>query len=358
MSAPAVLAPSPIVELISRSIVWDNHGCMPLRPQDQSSLPQLARYRRAGVDAVTLNIGFGENTIEEHVRVLASMRDWLLRHPDDYLLAGSVADIRRAKAEGKLAVLFDIEGMGAVGDQPSLVRLYYDLGVRWMLVAYNRNNLAGGGCQDADEGLTAFGAEILDEMAACGMIACCSHTGYRTAREVIERSPNPVIFSHSNPRALFDHHRNIPDDLMAACAARGGLVGLNGLGVFLGDASVETFVRHVDHAVQLIGPEHVALGLDYVFDTTELDELIVKMPQTFPASLGYESGMPFPMIGPEDIPAIGQALLDRGYGEAAVAGILGGNLVRLAERIWKDPTAPEAGRAAWTPSPPSAPSGG
>jgi Membrane dipeptidase (Peptidase family M19) len=85
------------------------------------------------------------------------------------------------------------------------------------LVAYNSNNLAGGGCQDAD----------------CGMIVCCSHAGYRTAREVIDCSANPVIFSHSNPRALRDHARNIPDDLMRSCAARGWVIGINGIDLFL-----------------------------------------------------------------------------------------------------------------------------
>lgn len=336
MSAPAELARPRIEDLMARSIVWDNHGCMPLRWHDQDFLPQLQRYRQAGADAVTLNIGFGENTIEEHIRVLASMRRWLIAHPEQYVLAGSVADIRRAKAEGKLAVLFDIEGMGAIDDQPSLVRLYYDLGVRWMLVAYNRNNKAGGGCQDEDCGLTPLGEQILDEMADCGMLACCSHTGYRTVRQVIDRSPNPVIFSHSNPRALWDHYRNVPDELFKACAARGGVIGLNGIGKFLGeDVSTENFVRGVDHVVQLVGPEHVALGLDYVFDSSEFDELIAKMPEIFPAALGYHVGMPMPMVEPERIPAIGQALLDRGYGEAAVAGIMGGNLLRLAGQVWK-----------------------
>lgn len=225
--------------------------------------------------------------------------------------------------------------MGAVGDQPSLVRLYYDLGVRWMLVAYNRNNLAGGGCQDEDRGLTGLGRLILAEMADCGMLACCSHTGHRTAREVIDASPNPVIFSHSNPSAVWDHYRNIPDELMTACAARGGVVGINGIGLFLGDTSTETFVRHIEHAVQLIGPEHVALGLDYVFDSSEFDELIAKMPETFPAELGYHPGMKMPMVEPERLPEIGQALLDRGYGEGAVAAIFGGNLMRLAGQVWK-----------------------
>ena len=101
------------------------------------------------------------------------------------------------------------------------------------LVAYNSNNLAGGGCQDDDCGLTSFGRRIIDEMADCGMIVCCSHAGYRTAREVIDCSANPVIFSHSNPRALRDHARKIPDALMRSCAARGWVIGINGIDLFL-----------------------------------------------------------------------------------------------------------------------------
>lgn len=337
MSAPVIEASPAIRELMARALVWDNHACMPLRGDDTAFLPELKRCRAAGVDAVTLNIGFGENSVEDHIRVVANMRHWLAQHTDDYVLAGTVEQINRAKAECKLAVLFDIEGMGAISDQPSLVKLYYDLGVRWMLVAYNRNNLAGGGCQDDDQGLTPLGRRIVDEMNACGMIACCSHTGYRSARELIDYSRDPVIFSHSNPRALWDHHRNIPDDLMQACAARGGVVGINGIGVFLGDNdnSTETIVRHIDYAVNLIGPEHVGLGLDYVYDTSEFDELLAKMPETFPAALGYAPGMSMPMVEPERIPAIGQALLDLGYPESAVTGILGANLMRVASQVWK-----------------------
>ncbi|HWE47690.1 MAG TPA: membrane dipeptidase, partial [Caulobacteraceae bacterium] len=177
MASPALAASPRIAELMAREVVWDNHACMPVRPQDESFLPQLERCRQAGVDAVTLNIGFGEMSIEDHVRMAATLRDWVKRHPGQYVLAGSIEEIRRAKAEGKLAVLFDIEGMRAVDDQPSLVGLYYDLGVRWMLIAYNSNNKSGGGCQDEDCGLTELGCRMLDAMADVGMIACCSHTG-------------------------------------------------------------------------------------------------------------------------------------------------------------------------------------
>src|SRR5579872_3733401 len=108
-------------EFLSSHLVWDNHGCMPMRPWDDSFLPQLARYRNAKVNVVSLNIGFGEQGIEEHIRMAALFRHWLSLHTDEYLLVEGVSDIERAVKEGKLGVFFDIEGMRAIGDQPSLV---------------------------------------------------------------------------------------------------------------------------------------------------------------------------------------------------------------------------------------------
>ncbi|MBK9967475.1 MAG: MFS transporter, partial [Holophagales bacterium] len=238
--------------LLRDGLVWDNHGCMPVgRPHDTSFLPQLRRYRSAGVDAVMLNVGFGDMGVEEHLRTLADMRHWLKARPDEYVLIGTADDVERARATGRLAVGFDIEGANAIADQPSLIETYYDLGVRWMLLAYNRNNRVGGGCQDEDTGLTAYGREVIAEMERVGMQVCCSHTGYRTVRDVFEVVTKPVIFSHSNARAVHAHPRNVPDDLIRACAATGGVVGLNGLSVFLGPGEdlVETFVRHVEHVV-------------------------------------------------------------------------------------------------------------
>ncbi len=237
-------------QVLLNSIVWDNHGCMPvMRPHDTSFLPQLQRYRVAGLDAIMLNIGFGDMGIEEHIRTLASIRHWLKLRPNEYVLITSVEDVELAHKTGRLAVGFDIEGGNAIADQPSLVQLYYDLGVRWMLLAYNNNNRLGGGCQDDDDGLTSFGKEVIAEMERVGMIVCCSHTGHRTAREVLEVATKPVIFSHSNPSALHAHPRNIPDDLILGCAATGGVVGINGIGSFLGknDNTSKTFARHIDH---------------------------------------------------------------------------------------------------------------
>jgi membrane dipeptidase len=322
--------------LLRNSIVWDNHGCMPVaRPHDTSFLPQLQRYRAAGVCAVVLNVGFGDMGIEEHVRTLASLRHWIKARPEQYLLLNTAADVEQAHATGRLAVGFDIEGANAVADQPSLVSLYYDLGVRWMLLAYNNNNRVGGGCQDDDTGLTAFGREVIAEMERVGMQVCCSHTGHRTVREVFEVATRPVIFSHSNATALHPHPRNIPDELIRACAATGGVVGINGIGSFLGDNDnrSETFARHVDHVAQLVGAQHVALGLDYVFDTQEMDDYLAKMGHTFPVGLGYEKGVR--MVAPEQLEDIVQTLQGWGYNDADLRAVLGGNLMRLARAVWK-----------------------
>jgi membrane dipeptidase len=321
--------------LLQQTILWDNHACMPLRPEDDSFLPQLARHKSAGVSLVILNVCFDMYSPETAFTMLAAFRLWIARHPDDYVLAQTVADIEVAKRDGKLAVVFDIEGGKAVEAHPGLVEIFYRLGVRWMLIAYNKNNRLGGGCQDEDSGLTDYGRLIIDEMERVGMVLCCSHTGYRTAREAMEYSKNPVMFSHSNPRALWDHERNIPDDLMCACARTGGVVNLNGFGIFLGDNdnSTETLLRHIDYSVGLIGAEHVGLGLDYVFDQAELDEYVRARPDIYPPEKGYGTGIA--MIEPERFPVIAEALLKRGYSETDVQGIMGHNNLRVAKHVWR-----------------------
>ena len=325
-------------QLIDAVPVWDHHACLPLRPNDPAFLPQLARHKAAGFDAITVNIGFGEQGPEEHLRMIAALRHWLMARPEEYLLLLEADDVERARSTGRLAVGFDIEGANAVGDQLSLIQLYYDLGVRWMLMAYNTSNRAGGGCQDEDGGLTNFGRAMVAEMERVGMLLCLSHTGHRTVLEVLAMATQPLIFSHSNCAALHPHPRNIPDELIRACAATGGVVGINGVGIFLGknDISSDTYERHVDHVVQLVGPAHVSIALDYVFDMRELEEHLEKMKGTFPPGLGYEMGARF--VPPEQLEEIVVTLQGWGYSDADLTALLGGNLLRLAKQVWKAPT--------------------
>ncbi|MDH4258956.1 MAG: dipeptidase [Gammaproteobacteria bacterium] len=316
-------------------IVWDNHACLPFIDTEQW-LPGIGRYRKAGIDAVTVNIGDSHVPLEVLIRTAASIRHYVQQHPDQYVLGLTTGAIRSAKATGRLAVCLDVEGVYALGEQLSLVEFLYQIGVRWMLMVYNRRNLAGSGCHDPDdEGLTELGRAMLREMDRVGMIKCCSHTGYRTAREILDSSDRPVIFSHSNPRRLRDHPRNIPDELIKACAATGGVVGINGVGLFLGDGdpTADAVVRNIDYVAQLAGAEHVGLGLDYMFKGSGVEEPGRKSRELWPAEWGYRAGMGF--LGPEAVPEIAEGLTRLGYKPAAISGILGENLMRVAETVWR-----------------------
>ena len=327
-------------DLLRSGIVWENHACMPLRPGDVSFLPQLERARQAGIDVISLNVSYDVIDPRDAFPVLATFRHWIRQHAEHYALVDTVADIEAAKSQGRLAVVFDIEGGNAVAEHPGLVEVFYRLGVRWLLLAYNKNNKLGGGCMDDDCGLTDNGRQVIDEMEAVGMVLCCTHVGHRTAREAMEYSRNPVIFSHSNPSAVYPHVRNVSDDLMQACARSGGVVNINGVGMFLGagpdghgDNSTAAVLRHIDYAAQLIGPEHVGLGLDYVFDVAELEEYLRKYPDKFPASLREPGG--YLQVEPERVPLIAEGLLKMGYSDKNVQGILGENNLRVARQVWR-----------------------
>jgi membrane dipeptidase len=324
----------PFQHLIGDGIVWDNHTCMPLRTDDLRYMDQLARVSASGVDVITLNVAFGNQDTQSALAMLSVFRDWVLQRPNEYLLIERTEDVERAYASGRLGVCFDIEGMDALDGNTGHVQMFYDLGVRWMLATYNRTNIAGGGCLSEDEGLTDFGRDVIRAMNQVGMVVCGTHCGYRTAREMIDFSAEPVIFSHSNPRALWDHPRNIPDDLIKECAARGGVIGINGFGPFLGanDASTATYVAHIEYALDLVGDDHVGIGLDYVFDQEDLYQYIAADPRTFPPKY-YSQGAN--MVEPWRLREVTSELIARGHSTVTLKKLLGGNHLRIANRVWR-----------------------
>jgi membrane dipeptidase len=202
-----------------------------------------------------------------------------------------------------------------------------------MLMAYNKNSRAGGGCLDEDTGLTDFGLQVIQEMNRVGMLVDCSHAGYRTTMEMMEVSNDPVIFSHSNPRALRDHRRNILDEQIVACARTGGVIGINGVGIFLGenDTRSERVVDHVEYVADLVGPEHVGLGIDYSFDDEEFQEWVRQHPEVFPTGDFEFTGF----VEPEQTPEIARLLLERGFSQSDAEGVLGGNFLRVARQVWR-----------------------
>lgn len=316
------------------AFIWDAHACMPIRPNQD--LSALERYRAIGAAFVSINVGMDFNPLGHIVRVIAGYRDWLARNADRFVLAETAGDVMAARDSGRLAVAFDLEGSMMLEDDLSMLRLFRDLGVKQIHLAYNRNNSIAGGCHDVDRGLTPLGRAVVREVNTVGMMMDCSHSSRRTSLEIMEMSTKPVVFSHANVRALKDHPRNLDDAQIDACAATDGVIGLSGIGIFLGDNDirVETIMRHIDYLAARVGTRHIGLGLDFSFE-----ELTGDLPdgetldRWWPASLGYNL-KEMRCMAPERLPEIAEAMDRAGYSSTDIRAALGGNFVRVATASW------------------------
>lgn len=247
-------------------------------------------------------------------------------HPELQLVTGRAA-LRRLVAQRsgggqQIGLVLGIEGGEALEGDLVLLRTFHRLGVRLLTLTHNvRNELADGILEEGTGGgLSRFGRAVVEEMNRLGMVIDVSHLSPAGFWQVLEASSAPVIASHSNAKALCRHPRNLADDQLLALAAKGGVVGVNFVPLFLKDdpgggqptAGLEDVLDHLDYLVDLIGPAHVAIGSD--FDGSG---------GTSPAGLEDVSRMP----------ALTEGLLRRGHPEEVIRGILGENLLRVLEAV-------------------------
>ncbi len=298
---------------------------------------EIVHHKNAGVSFVSITIASDMNPSFTSAMERLAREHKYYGTNDDFVLASSVNDIYQAKKNGKLAIGFHFQGTEPIRRDLDNVWAFRALGVHWMLLAYNWQNNASVGCIEAqkrDIGLSAFGRQLIQEMNAAGMIVDLSHTGRRCTLEAMELSAKPCMFSHSNVLDRFSHPRNIDVEQMKALAQTGGVIGVTGVGEFIGEkktVKAETVFHHIDSLVQEIGPKHVGLGLDYMSDIT-CKAVINKLKGDL-SKVGM-SPLPWPFLHPSQLGELVGAMIDAGYDNPSIHDILGGNFLRVAESCW------------------------
>ena len=313
--------------------VWDQHACLPLQPD--ADVAVLNRFRHGAGPYVSVNVGYSPQSLADSLALLDAFRGGIERLEATRLVS-TAEDVVAATDRGELAVAFDLEDSGPLDGDLDNVRRFYDLGVRTMLPSYNHANAAGCGCLDADDtGLTAWGRRLVAEMNSVGMVPDGSHCSARTGLDMCEISTAPVIYSHSCMRAVWEHPRNISDDQARACAETGGVVGITGVGIFLGPntPTLDAMTRHLEYAVDVVGIEHVGVSSDHSFDQDDFYAEVAANPDAFDES--YTRWGPIRWMEPEVFVTLGVHLAGRGWGDEDIRKVLGGNFLRVAEESWR-----------------------
>jgi len=358
-----------------RAIVVDTHDDTTQRLVDEPGFDiakrnatgsiDIPRMREGGLDAIFFSIWMdgkitGPVAVKRALDQIDAVREAVRRNPKDLVLATTAADIRRAAAEKKIAALMGVEGGHMIDSDLGVLRTFAALGVRYMTLTHSLNTpwADSSGDKPAHDGLTPFGKDVVREMNRLGMMVDISHVADKTFFDALETTKAPLVASHSSARALANAPRNMTDDMLRAMAKNGGVVMINYHSGFLSEeyrvakpspklqarldesakrcgeneacsilesqrinqeamragelptVTWETIVEHIDHVAKIAGVDHVGLGSDFDGAT-----------------------MPLGMEDATQLPKLTDALLKKGYSEADVEKILGGNILRVMEQV-------------------------
>ena len=320
---PPGLERSPLVKFgMGHHTVW--FGCM-----GQYDLP---RWKEGGITAQLCAVYLDDNWLQDPFRrgmeMVWNLHDQVALY-DDLVLATTVRDIRQAKEDGKVAVVLTFEGCEALGPDPRFLDLYHGLGLRSASLTHTRRNLFADGCWAAEKqgGLTALGRKVVERLDRLRIVIDVVHIGEVGFWEILDLTDRPVILSHTTPTMFPDTspaaqdlaegklprpRLELPRDrpMLEAVAENGGVVGL----IHVAHRDLDSVVRDIETALDVVGPDHVGLGSDYY-------------------------GKELAPEGLEDIskvPRLTEALAARGHSDEVIVSFLGGNYLRVFEEVWRE----------------------
>jgi membrane dipeptidase len=315
------------------------------------TVSDIADVKASGITAVNLTVsGVGSYTkdFEETLRNIAFWEEQTAAHPDAFMKIKSAADLLEAKKSGRLGLIYGFQDGTPLGESLERVDLFYDLGVRIIQFTYNLRNLVGDGClEPGDAGLSLFGRKLIARMNDKHMLVDLSHCGRRTTLESIEISRQPVAITHAGCAAVADLPRNKTDEQLRKLADKGGVFGIY-LMPYLrttGQPMAEDVMRHIEHALQICGEDHVGIGTDGVisainvtpeFRKTFADQIEDRRKRGISAPGERPDVFTFvPDLNmPSRFETLAYLLSKRGHSDSQVGKIIGGNFARLFHEVW------------------------
>ena len=316
------------------------------------SAAELADVRASGLTAVNLTVGAlgsGADVFEQTFKSIGYWEREIDAHPDVLMRIKSAADLERAKASRRLGIVYGFQDATPLGDDPGRVELFSRFGVRVIQLTYNRRNLLGDGClEPANAGLSRLGVQVVERMNEQGVLVDLSHCGHRTTLEGIATSKKPVAITHAGCAAVVDLPRNKTDEELRNLARKGGVMGIYFM-PFLrakGQPMAADLIRHLEHALDVCGEDHVGIGTDGGISRVEVTPEYVKRFHEDIAdrrrrgvSAPGESEDAYTFLPdlntPRRFETLAGLLRDRGHSEARVEKILGGNFARLFREVWR-----------------------
>lgn len=280
-----------------------------------------------GLRDTMINIGRWKRAFVEHADLIMQVR--------------SAADIRKAKALGKVGIVLGWQNTSGIEDRLDLLEIYKDAGVSVIQLTYNTQNLVGSGCwEDRDSGLSGFGREVIDEMNRLGMLIDLSHVGPRTSSEAIAYSKRPCAYTHVAPRGAFDNARNKTDEQLREIIDRGGFAGVATYPPFMktgANTTLDDCVELFEYMINVCGEANVGIGTDSTqghgddfFDWLRQDKGYARRANPGRGRAPFVKGMETLA----DYPRLTEAMIRRGWPESRIRAVLGENWLRfLGESI-------------------------
>ena len=305
----------------------------------------------SGMTATNLTLGYvsgPQDPFEQSVREVVEWDGLVRRHAGQLLKVLTTADIRRAKAEKKVGLIYGFQNGAMMGDRADRADLFADMGVRIVQLTYNlANQLGGGSLAAGDPPLSAFGREVVERLNARRVLVDLSHSGHQTCLDAARASKAPIAITHTGCRAVADLPRNKTDEELRLVAERGGYVGIYFMPFLAIDRQItsDDVVAHIEHAIKVCGEDAVGIGTDG--GTTGIDDMAswkvafaqqiqrrraagISAPGERPDSFVFA----IDMNGPEQFRILARKLAARGHTQARIRKILGENFLRCCCDVW------------------------